>query len=239
MKQYQNAANCLHRLINPLPKQVSFILLIALGSTTIMSGCQSTPSASNTPDASSTPSVFITPSASSTPGVSNNPGVFITPAVSNTPGVFITPPASSANSRIDDIKKVETGLQKLYSEQTGVPIESLKCPENAQLTKGSTFECQAKAQGINFGIQVRMENDQGKLDSTTNGLLVLTKIEQLLQKSIKERANIEVTADCGSPKIRALKAGDVFTCEVKDQKGQAKKATVTVKDEKGNISVKI
>ncbi|MGC1396325.1 MAG: DUF4333 domain-containing protein [Coleofasciculaceae cyanobacterium] len=232
MKQYQNTANCLHRLINPLPKKISFILLIALGSTTIISGCQSNQSASNTPGTSSTPGVFITPAVSSTQSTSNTPGFLITP----------TPPASSANKpnkRLNDIKQVETGLQRLYSQQTGVSIESIKCPENAQLTTGSTFECQAKAQGVNFGIQVKMENDQGKLDSMTNGLLILTKIEQLLQQSIKERANIEVTADCGSPKIRPLKAGDVFTCEVKDPKGQARKATVTVKDEQGNVSVKI
>lgn len=238
MKQYQNTANYLHRLINPLPKKISFMLLIAFGSTTIISGCQSTRSDSNTPGASSTPGVFITPAVSNTPGASSNQ------STSNTPGFLITPtpPASSANKpnkRLNDIKQVETGLQRLYSQQTGVSIESIKCPENAQLTTGSTFECQAKAQGINFGIQVKMENDQGKLDTMTNGLLILTKIEQLLQKSIKERANIEVTADCGNPKIRPLKAGEVFTCEVKDQQGQAKKATVTVKDEKGNISVKI
>lgn len=213
MKQSQNAANRLHRnLINPLPsKQVIFLLLIALGSTTIMSSCQSAPSASNTPAVSSTASV------------------------SNTPAVLI-PPAASGSS---NIQKVETALKGLYSQQTGVPLESVKCPENANLKTGGTFECQAKAQGVNFGIQVKMENDQGKFDTKTSGLLILTKIEELLKKSIKEKANVEVTVDCGSQKLRALKSGDTFTCQVKDTKGQSKTATITVKDEKGNISVKL
>lgn len=228
MKQSQNAANRLHRnLMNPLPsKQVIFMLLIALGSTTIMSGCQNTPSASNTP-------------GSSTPAVSNNPGALITPAVSSTPGVLIPPTASNTNNSSDNIKKVETALKRLYSQQTGVAIESVKCPENANLKAGGAFECQATAQGINFGIQIKMENDQGKFDSKTSGLLILTKIEDLLRKSIKEKANIEVTVDCGSQKLRPLKSGDAFTCEVKDQKGQSRTATITVKDEQGNISVKL
>lgn len=235
MKQSQNAANRLHRnLINPVQsKQVISMLLIALGSTTILAGCQNTPSASNTPGASNTPAISNNPNAIITPGASN------TPAVSTTPAVFLTPPASRANNSSDNIKKVEAGLQKIYSEQTGVPIDSVKCPENANLKAGGTFECQATAQGINFGIQIKMENDQGKFDTKPNGLLVLTKIEDLLKKSIKEKTNIEVTVDCGSKKLRALKAGDTFTCQVKDTKGQSKTATISVKDEQGNISVKL
>lgn len=217
VKQYQNAANHLQG------KQVIFMLLIALGSTTILAGCQNTPSASNTPESSSTPAVSSTPTA------------LITPAV------LIPPPASGANTTnsSDNIKKVETALQGLYSQQTGVAIESVKCPENSNLKAGGAFECQATAQGVNFGIQIKMENDQGKFDTKTSGLLILTKIEELLKKSIKEKANIEVTVDCGSQKLRTLKAGDAFTCQVKDTKGQAKTATITVKDEQGNISVKL
>ncbi len=83
-----------------------------------------------------------------------------------------------------------------------------------------------------------MQDNQGNFDSNTKGLLILTKIEELLQKNIKEKAKVDVTADCGG-KVRAVKAGDTFTCKVADKKGQSKDATVTVKDEKGNINVKI
>jgi Domain of unknown function (DUF4333) len=150
-----------------------------------------------------------------------------------------TPATPSSTVGLNNIKKAETALQVLYSKQSGVAIESVKCPENANLKTGGTFECQAQAQGVNFGIQVKMENDQGKFDSQTSGLLILTKIEELLKKSIKEKAQIDVTADCGSKKLRVAKSGDTFKCQVKDTKGQVKEATVTVKDENGNISVKL
>lgn len=202
VKQYQITTNFRKRLNPDNSKQILCSLLVALGSTAVLAGCQSTPSPSNTP-------------ASNTPTTSSST-------------------ASSGN-----IKKAETALQGLYSKQSGVAIDSVKCPENANLKAGGTFECQAKAQGVNFGIQVKMENDQGKFDSKTSGLLILTKIEELLQKSIKEKAKVDVTADCGGKKLRAAKAGDTFTCQVKDTKGQSKAATVTVKDENGNISVKL
>jgi hypothetical protein len=83
-----------------------------------------------------------------------------------------------------------------------------------------------------------MENDKGNFDSSTKGLLILTKIEDLIKKTVKEKANIDVTADCGG-KLRASKPGDSFTCQVKDTKGQSKEAKVTVKDDQGNINVKL
>ena len=183
--------------MKPFPPKNIICLFLVVGSTTVLTGCQSTPSTSQ------------------------------------------TSAASNATTPISNLKKAETALQSIYSKQAGVPIDSVKCPENANLKTGGTFECQAKAQGIDFRIQVKMENDQGKFDSRTSGLLILTKIEELLKKSIKEKANIDVTADCGNKKLRAAKSGDTFKCQVKDTTGQSKDATVTVKDENGNISVKI
>lgn len=188
VKSYQNSTKLRHKIKSRKSKQVRFSLLVVLGSTAVIVGCQS---------------------------------------------------ASPTAQDLSNIKKAETALQGLYSKQSGVPIESVKCPQNANLKTGGTFECQAVAQGVNFGIQVKMENDQGKFDSKTSGLLILTKIENLLKKSIKEKANIDVNADCGTKKIRVAKAGDTFTCEVQDSNGQSKTATVTVKDENGNISVKL
>jgi hypothetical protein len=141
-------------------------------------------------------------------------------------------------SNPSNVRKLEQALTELYNQETGVPITSVSCPDNANLNMGSTFECQAKAQEIQFGIQVKIKNNEGYFDSSTKGLLILTKIEDLLKKMVKEKANIDVTVDCGG-KLRAAKPGDSFTCQVKDTKGQSKEATVTVKDDQGNINVKL
>jgi hypothetical protein len=83
-----------------------------------------------------------------------------------------------------------------------------------------------------------MGNDQGNFDSNTKGLLILSKIEDLIKRTVKERANVDVTADCGG-KLRPAIPGDSFTCQVKDTQGETRNAQVTVKDEQGNINVKL
>ncbi len=235
MKHYHSATNLLtKKSMNPLKtKGLILVLVLGIGSTAVLAGCNSTKSATDSPD-TSTPTTSTKSSDTSSSSATSTKS-------SDTPSSPATSTKSSDTSsptKNSDVKKAEDALKSLYSKQAGVPIESVKCPESTSFKVGSTFECQAKAQGVNFGIQVKMENDKGNFDSSTKGLLILTKIEDLLKKTVKEKANIDVTADCGG-KLRAAKTGDSFTCQVKDTKGQSKEATVTVKDDQGNINVKL
>lgn len=216
MKQYQSQANLLNeKSLKPAKiKGFILVLLLGIGSTAVLAGCKG-----NTPATSESPTTSKSPAASESASPSKSP-------------------ATTSSTKNPNVKKAEESLKSLYTKQAGVPIDSVKCPEDANLKTGGTFECQASAQGINFGIQVKMENDKGNFDSKTQGLLILTKIEDLIKKTVKEKANLDVTADCGG-KLRAAKTGDTFSCQVKDTKGQTKAAKVTVKDEQGNINVKL
>jgi hypothetical protein len=148
-----------------------------------------------------------------------------------------TSPSPASSAKPENVAKAEKTLKSLYREQIGLPIESISCPESASFKDGTTFDCQATAQGVKFAIQV--ENNQGRFNSKVKGqLLNLTKVEDLLEKTFRERANLDVTADCGG-KRRVSKVGDRFICKVKDKQGKVRDAQVTVKDEKGNFKVKI
>ena len=146
--------------------------------------------------------------------------------------------AEAVTQNTSSVRKAEAALRQLYTRQAGVPIDSVTCPNNANFRAGGTFECQARAVGVNFRIQVKMENDQGRFDSYTKGLLILSKIEDLIKRTVKEQANVDVTADCGG-KVRPAIPNDVFTCQVRARQGETKNAQVTVKDEQGNINVKL
>jgi len=222
VKHYHSATNLLTRKsMNPFKtKGLILVLLLGIGSTAVLAGCNSTKSATDSPD-------------TSTPTTSTKSSDTSSSSATSTKSSDTSSPTNNS-----DVKKAEDALKNLYSKQAGVPIQSVKCPESTSFKVGSTFECQAKAQGVNFGIQVKMENDKGNFDSSTKGLLILTKIEDLIKKTVKEKANIDVTADCGG-KLRTAKTGDSFTCQVKDTKGQSKEAKVTVKDDQGNINVKL
>lgn len=155
--------------------------------------------------------------------------------------VGATIPAASAapdDVNASNVRKMEQSLQSLYRRQLGLPVDSVNCPNNVSLRAGATFECRARAQGVNFGIQVKMEDSQGKFDSRTRGLLVLSKIEDLIQRTVKEKAGMNVTANCGN-KLRAAVPGDTFNCQVKNPQGQTRNAQVKVKDELGNINVNL
>ena len=141
-------------------------------------------------------------------------------------------------SNPSNVRKLEQALTELYNQQTGVPITSVSCPDNANLNMGSTFECQAKAQGIQFGIQVKIKNNEGYFDSNSRGLLILSKVEELIQKLAQESTALNVSADCGG-KLRVAIPGETFTCQVKRQQGELSTAQVKVKDEQGNIEIKL
>jgi hypothetical protein len=79
---------------------------------------------------------------------------------------------------------------------------------------------------------------KSELQWSTKGLLVLPKLEQTIQKGIKAQFQIEVKTNCGG-KLRVVKPGDTFKCQVTDQKGTTKPITVRVDDEKGNVTWKL
>ena len=212
------------------------MFLLALGSTAVLAGCNKTPTDSNSPATSTSPA---TPTDSNSPAASNPTTTSSNSSVTSNPTTASTPSAASNPTTGSNITKAEAALKNIYTQQIGVPIESVTCPENANFKAGSTFECEAKAQGVNFGIQVNMENEQGKFNTKVKGLLLnLSKIEEKLQATLKEKAGTDVTADCGG-KLRAAKTGDTFTCQLKNKEGQTRNVQITVKNEKGELNVKL
>ncbi len=211
------------------------MFLLALCSTTVLAGCNKTPTESNSPATSTSPAT----SGTSTPPTASIPSNSSTPSAASNPTTASNSPAASNPTTGSNITKAEAALKNIYTQQIGVPIESVTCPENANFKAGSTFECEAKAQGVNFGIQVNMENEQGKFNTKVKGLLLnLSKIEEKLQATLKEKAGTDVTADCGG-KLRAAKTGDTFTCQLKNKEGQTRNVQITVKNEKGELNVKL
>ena len=240
VKQYQNAGNLHKKSINPGKiKGLIFVFLLTIGSSAVLAGCggDKTSTTETPPAPSLSPSGENSPALSTSPATGSSSGLSTAPSAGNSPALS-TSPATSTPTTGSNIRKVETALQRLYTERAGVPLESVTCPDNANLKAGGAFECKATAQGVNFGIQINMQNNEGKFDSKTKGLLILTKIEELLQQAFKEKAKVDVTTDCGG-KLRAVKTGDTFTCKVTNKEGQTRNATVTVKDEQGQINVKL
>ena len=62
-------------------------------------------------------------------------------------------------------------------------------------------------------------------------------VEDNIKQGIKEQNDVDVSVDC--PNEVDWKKGESFTCDVEEPDGTISKATVTMKDDDGNVSWKI
>ncbi|MEX0269356.1 DUF4333 domain-containing protein [Leptolyngbyaceae cyanobacterium UHCC 1019] len=125
----------------------------------------------------------------------------------------------------------------------GTPLAStapVGAPATPAIPEGSPVESFANVSRIAPPPQPQLPSpaQKSELQWSTKGLLVLPKLEQTIQKGIKAQFQIEVKTNCGG-KLRVVKPGDTFACQVTDQKGTTKPITVRVDDEKGNVTWKL
>jgi hypothetical protein len=160
-------------------------------------------------------------------------------------------------------KALEYRLKAEVAKKSGIPVQSIVCPVTANPEDGKPFDCQAMADNRTFWVALRPKEmplaaplqtgkktkiatspqtlspaQKSELQWSTKGLLVLPKLEQTIQKGIKAQFQIDVKTNCGG-KLRVVKPGDTFKCQVTDQKGTTKPITVRVDDEKGNVTWKL
>ncbi len=155
-------------------------------------------------------------------------------------------------------KTLETKLRTAIAKKSGIPVQTIQCPDQIPVQANAPFNCQATAEGQTFTIAINSKEDNSKDDKpknnkhskdnqkidknelqwSTKGLLVIPKLEQTIQQGIKQQFNVAVKTSCGG-KVRAAKQGDQFQCKIIDNRGQARAVNVRVDDEKGNVTWKL
>jgi len=194
-------------------------LPLVLGILLILAGCStSTSTPTSSPVASSSPTVSPTPTS---PTVS-------TPTASPSP--IATKPEA--------VKNFETRLSQAVAQVIGLPLQTIDCPATIELKANSRFECQGTSDGQVFAIAVSLTDDPAKFQWGTKGLLLLPKLEEFIQKRVKDKSGLDVKADCGG-KLRVAKPGESFECKVTDARNQTRSAKVTVKDEQGSVDISL
>jgi hypothetical protein len=70
---------------------------------------------------------------------------------------------SACSSKLDT-DKAEKEIRKGISDQTGVEISRVRCPDDVEAEKGSTFNCVAVAEsGQRATVRVRQQDDEGSV----------------------------------------------------------------------------
>lgn len=214
LKQERQQASWRSRHIN---SRVMFGLVgLSLG---LLVGC-------NPPQPEAAPSPTESPSAIASPSPSDSPS----PSPTGTP----SPSASPTATKPEAVVAVEQRISTLVGQATNVTIEAVECPAAIAEQAGQTYECQVKSAIGPFVVIVRPTGQPGKFAWGTRGLLLTSKLNTFIQKSVQPQGN--VTVDCGTP-ARIAKQGETFDCKVTTANGKTQTAKITVRDELGNVYV--
>lgn len=163
------------------------------------------------------------------------------PSVIPTPSLTPSPTVEKPES----VKAVETNLAALVGKAGNLTIQSVDCPAtlaaptqtgSPTATAPKTFDCQVTSEAGVFTVQVEPTSDPSKFRWGTKGMLLLSKLNDFIQKSAESKNIGKVAVDCGG-KIRPAKTGETFDCKVIDTKGSQRTVKVTIRDEAGNVFI--
>ncbi len=194
-----------------------------------LAGCTGTPPVAESP----------TPTGSPTPApASPNPTLTVSPTplspfltISPVPTVAPTTPGKSAA-----VLAIEGHLAELVTKATTLTVQSVNCPANLEEKAGKTYDCDIVSEVGPFTAVIQPTGQPGKFRWGTKRLLLLSKLNDFIQKSVQSQGGGKVTVDCGG-KARPARPGETFECKVVDAKGQSKVARITVRDEAGNVYI--
>lgn len=212
--------------------------MVAVGAIAL-TGCTS-PEPSPTPTESP---VVQSPDPTST-GLLPNPSPTETPP-SVSPDPSLTPNPSPTVDKSESVKAVETNLAGLVGKAGNLTIQSVDCPATvaAPIQPGTsggtaprTYDCQINSDAGAFTVVVEPTGDPNKFRWGTKDMLLLSKLNDFIQKSAESKDLGKVAVDCGG-KIRPAKAGETFDCKVTDAKGALRTVKVTVRDQAGNVFI--
>lgn len=137
---------------------------------------------------------------------------------------------------------VQAVLAASFAEQVNLTVDTVACPESAELAATEPFECEVQtAEDLLVRVAVTPDAAAEKIDWQTKDLLDLVALEETIQTKFAEEASQQGTADCGSADLpyRQTEAGTSLDCSFEPESGDAISVTVTVQDDDGNVSFEV
>lgn len=202
--------------LNWLMSKVGINIVLVASLTAVLSSCSS--------GESTTSSSPTSPAATASPAVS--------PAETKSPE-----PKQPEGPKSDLTKKLESAASDLVAKEIGTEVKSFSCPNVEKLEAGKKFDCDAEIAAGSFPVTVTLNDDQGAFNIQTKNLLILKKAENLLKDGIKQRNNLDVTADCGQDFYIFKQIGDTHECKLSSTDGKSGKAVLKVTDLEGGVDI--
>ena len=122
---------------------------------------------------------------------------------------------------------------------TGLPVETVKCPESREQKAGDSFDCTALTRrGARVTVTVTQQDGEGNIawkPTETKGVVGLRKLEAEITAGLKARSAIDARVDCGPGTLREAEPGKRFDCRATDQQGETVTVTITMPELSGKV----
>jgi hypothetical protein len=127
-------------------------------------------------------------------------------------------------------------IGKTVTDQAGVRVKSVTCPENLKAKKGATFTCTVLAKdGTKGTVLATQQDDKGNVRIAAP-FLHTREAEAAIATQISKQVKATVTVTC--PEIVVPKKGGTFKCEGTDG-SKTRPIAVTMTDANGAFTFKV
>jgi hypothetical protein len=127
-------------------------------------------------------------------------------------------------------------IGKTVTDQAGVRVKSVSCPDNVKAKKGGTFNCTVIAKDGTRGLVKVVQNDDKGNVRVSAPFLHMREAEATIADQIKQQIKTDVTVTC--PEIVVPVAGKTFNCEGSDG-SKTRPIAVTLTDANGKFTFKV
>lgn len=132
-----------------------------------------------------------------------------------------------------DAGKAEGSISAGIKRQLDLDLR-VSCPRDVELKKGKKFTCTAKGSDTEkLPIPARQKDAKGNVTWRAD-IMGTEQVEKSVASEARSKRKIVVALDC--PEAVELKPESTFTCAAETPDGQKDTVTVTVEDEKGNVT---
>ena len=132
--------------------------------------------------------------------------------------------------------KLTKFVGKTVSDQAGVRVKSVTCPEDVKAKKGGTFNCTVLAKdGTKGAVKVVQNDDKGNV-RVSAPFLHMREAETSIGEQIKKQINTDVTVTC--PEIVVPAKGKTFNCTGSDG-SKERPIVVTMTNAEGGFTFEV
>jgi hypothetical protein len=143
--------------------------------------------------------------------------------------------SGSGDGNVTDLSELEAKLVNLQEEKSpNLSVEGADCPEEVDLSEGTTFECIVTIEGVEAPYDVTLTEDDPEADV---GSFHVEPARTIIDVSIVTdfiAQQVGGEAECGSEAVLITDVGDTIDCTVTSE-GQTQDVQMIVKDEEGTV----